>query len=71
LFVISKGRSKIRRFPGDKLPEIKEKFPHVAKQLFGESERRLQESYLKIVKLLNGMKQVAAVGKVQKEYGFI
>ena len=58
--IISKGRSKIRRFPGDKLPEIIEKFPHVTKQLFGESERRLQQSNLKVVKLLNGMKRVAA-----------
>ena len=58
--IVSKGRSKIRRFPGDKLPEIIEKFPHVTKQLFGESERRLKKSNLKIVRLLNGRKQVAA-----------
>ena len=53
--IVSKGRSKIRRFPGDKLPEIMEKYPDVAKQLFGESEKRLQRSNLKIVKLLNEM----------------
>ena len=53
--IISKGRSKIRRFPGDKLLEIIEKYPHVTKQLFSESERRLQQSNLKIVKLLNEM----------------
>jgi len=58
--IISKGRSKIRRFPGDKLLEIIEKYPHVTKQLFSESERRLQQSNLKVVKLLNGMKRVAA-----------
>ncbi len=60
--IVSKGRSRIKRFPGDKLPEIIEKFPHVIKQLFGESERRLQQSNLKIVKLLHGMKKVAPEG---------
>jgi type IV pilus assembly protein PilB len=55
--IVSKGRSRIKRFPGDKLPEIMEKYPDVAKQLFEESERRLQQSNLKMVKLLHGMKQ--------------
>jgi type IV pilus assembly protein PilB len=58
--IVSKGRSRIKRFPGDKLPEIIEKFPHVIKQLFGESERRLQQSNQKMVRLLHERKNAAA-----------
>ena len=57
--IVSKGRSKIKRFPGDKLPEIMEKYPNVAKQLFEESAKRLQQTDLRIVRLLNEMKQRA------------
>jgi type IV pilus assembly protein PilB len=55
--IVSKGRSRIKRFPGDKLPEIMEKYPDVAKQLFEETSKRLQNSNLKVVKLLNDIKQ--------------
>ena len=55
--IVSKGRSRIKRFPGNKLSEIIEKYPDVAKQLFEETSKRLQNSNLKVVKLLNDIKQ--------------
>jgi len=60
--IVSKGRSRIKRFPGDKLPEIMEKYPDVASQLFEETSKRLQNSNLKVVKLLNEIKQKANTG---------
>lgn len=51
--IISKGRSVIRRFPGDKLPEIIEKHPEVAKHLFEIIVSRLDHSNKLIVKLAN------------------
>jgi len=51
--IISKGRSVIRRFPGDKLPEIIEKHPEVAKHLFEIIVGRLDRSNKIIVKLAN------------------
>ena len=54
--ILSKGRSKIKRFPGDKLPDIMEKYPDVAKQLFSESAKRLKQTDLKMIKLLDEMK---------------
>ena len=60
--IVSKGRSRIKRFPGDKLPEIMEKYPDVAKQLFEETSKRLQYSNLKVVKLLNEIKQRSNTG---------
>jgi type IV pilus assembly protein PilB len=42
--IISKGRSVTRRFPGDKLPEIIEKYPEVAKHLFETIVSRLDRA---------------------------
>ena len=42
--IISKGKSVIRRFPGDKLPEIIEKYPEVAKHLFKTIVSRLDRA---------------------------
>ncbi len=51
--IVSKGRSKIRRFPGDKLFEVIEKYPDVTKHLFKTIVGRLHQSDKIIVKLAN------------------
>ncbi len=53
--IISKGRSVIKRFPGDKLPEIIEKYPDVAKHLFGVLAGRLDHANKITIKLANDM----------------
>ncbi len=55
--ILSKGRSVIKRFPGDKLPEIIEKHPEVAKHLFETIIGRLNHANEIIVKLINERKQ--------------
>jgi len=55
--IISKGRSKIKRFPGDKLIEIIEKYPDVAKHLFIVLADRLNETDRKLVSLYNQIKK--------------
>ena len=55
--IISKGRSKIKRFPGDKLTEIIEKYPDVAKHLFTVLADRLNETDRKLVSLYNQIKK--------------
>ena len=55
--IISKGRSKIKRFPGDKLIEIIEKYPDVAKHLFTVLADRLNETDRKLVSLYNQIKK--------------
>ena len=49
--ILSKGRSKIRRFPGNKLFEVIEKYPDVTKHLFKAIVGRLHQSDKIIVKL--------------------
>lgn len=49
--ILSKGRSKIKRYPGDKLMEIIEKHPHVAKHLFTTLVGRLGQANDIIVRL--------------------
>lgn len=51
--IISKGRSKVKRFPGDKLGEIIEKYPDVAKHLFSVLAERLHEADKKLVSIHN------------------
>ena len=53
--IISKGRSVIKRFPGDKLSEIIEKYPEVAKHLFEVVVSRLDHANRVTVKLLNDL----------------
>lgn len=53
--IISKGRSVVKRFPGDKLPEIIEKYPEVAKHLFGVLASRLGHSNKITIKLANDL----------------
>ncbi len=54
--IISKGRSSIRRYPGDKLSEVIEKYPDVANHLFQSLAGRLDHSNHTIVKLVNERK---------------
>lgn len=51
--IVSKGRAKIKRFPGDKLMEVIEKYPDVARHLFKTVVNRLNSANNIIVKLAN------------------
>ncbi len=53
--IISKGRSVIKRFPGEKLLEIIEKYPEVAKHLFGMMAGRLDHANKVAIKLANDL----------------
>ncbi|MCK5507117.1 MAG: cyclic nucleotide-binding domain-containing protein, partial [Desulfobacterales bacterium] len=55
--IISKGRSIIKRFPGDKIYELIEKYPDVSKHLFEIIAGRLHQADKIIVKLINERKQ--------------
>ncbi len=55
--ILSKGRSVVKRFPGDKLSEIIEKYPEVAKHLFEVLAGRLNSADKIIVQLINQRKQ--------------
>ena len=52
--IVSQGRATIKRFPGDKLEEIIEKYPDVSRHLFGTMTKRLQKSNQIMVKLAGG-----------------
>ena len=52
--IISQGRSTLKRFPGDKIEEIIEKYPDVSRFLFTTMTKRLQKSNQIIVKLAGG-----------------
>ncbi|GAB6191790.1 type IV-A pilus assembly ATPase PilB [Desulfocastanea catecholica] len=52
--IISLGRSTVKRFPGDKLEEVIEKYPDVSRYLFKTMTKRLQKSNQIIVKLAGG-----------------
>ncbi|NOX25232.1 MAG: type IV-A pilus assembly ATPase PilB [Deltaproteobacteria bacterium] len=49
--IVSKGRCKLKRYPGDKLPEIIEKYPDVSSHLFKTMAARLGQANSIIVKL--------------------
>ncbi|MFA7384272.1 MAG: type IV-A pilus assembly ATPase PilB [Desulfurivibrionaceae bacterium] len=51
--ITSKGRSKIKRFPGDKLQEVIQKYPDVSSHLFKTVVNRLTQANNIIVKLAN------------------
>lgn len=51
--IISKGRTTIKRFPGDKLPELMDKYPEVARHLFGILATRLHRADEITVNLIN------------------
>ncbi len=52
--IISQGRSTVKRYPGNKLEEVIEKYPDVSRHLFKTMTRRLQKSNQIIVKLAGG-----------------
>jgi type IV pilus assembly protein PilB len=54
--IISKGRSIIKRFPGDKIYELIEKYPDVAKHLFKVIAIRLNQADKIMVRLINERK---------------
>jgi type IV pilus assembly protein PilB len=51
--IIAKGRCRVKRFPGDKLMEVVEKYPDVAKHLFKTIVSRLSQANGIMVKLAN------------------
>jgi type IV pilus assembly protein PilB len=51
--IISKGRSIVKRFPGNKLQEVIEKYPDVARHLFGVLASRLHHANEVTVNLIN------------------
>ena len=51
--IMAKGRCKVKRFPGDKLMEVIEKYPEVGKHLFKTLVGRLSQANNIIVKLAN------------------
>ena len=55
--IISKGRSIIKRFPGDKVYDLIEKYPDVSKHLFTVIAGRLDHADKIIVKLINEKNQ--------------
>ncbi len=57
--IISQGRSTVKRFPGDKIDEIIEKYPDVSAHLFRTMTSRLLKSNQILVKLAGGGKRRA------------
>ncbi len=55
--IISKGRSMVKRFPGDKLHEVIEKYPDVARHLFGVIAARLDSTDKRFVNMLKQIKR--------------
>lgn len=55
--IISQGRSTVKRFPGDKIDEIIEKYPDVSAHLFRTMTSRLLKSNQILVKLAGGGKR--------------
>ncbi|OGQ96912.1 MAG: type IV-A pilus assembly ATPase PilB [Deltaproteobacteria bacterium RIFOXYD12_FULL_57_12] len=55
--IISKGRSVVKRLPGNKLSEIIEKYPDVSRYLFKSLVNRLQHSNNIILKLASEMRK--------------
>jgi type IV pilus assembly protein PilB len=51
--IVSKGRSVIKRFPGDKLYELIEKYPEVARHFFQVIVSRLNNANKVTIKLMN------------------
>jgi type IV pilus assembly protein PilB len=59
--IISKGRSIVKRFPGDKLSEVIEKYPDVAKHLFSVLAARLDSTDKRFVNMLRQFKRTKPV----------
>ncbi|MCF8055746.1 MAG: type IV-A pilus assembly ATPase PilB [Desulfocapsa sp.] len=54
--IISMGRTTVKRYPGDKLDEVIEKYPEISGKIFRAMARRLDMSNQLCVKLAGGMK---------------
>jgi len=52
--IVAAGHATVKRYPGDKLPEIIEKYPDVAKHLFATLVQRLSKVNRILVKLAGG-----------------
>ena len=59
--IISKGRSAVKRYPGEKLVEIIEKYPDIAKPLFEVLATRLGNTDKSFVKALTQLKKTRPV----------
>ena len=58
--IISMGRSTVKRYPGNKLDEIIEKYPAISRKIFQAMGRRLDMSNQLLVKLAGGKKRQPA-----------
>jgi type IV pilus assembly protein PilB len=58
--IISQGRSTVKRYPGDKLDEIIEKYPEISRKIFRAMAGRLDLSNQLLVKLAGGKKRQAS-----------
>jgi type IV pilus assembly protein PilB len=52
--VVSIGRCKIKRYPGDKLAELIEKYPEIARKLFKTMAKRLRKTDNIVIQLAGG-----------------
>jgi type IV pilus assembly protein PilB len=52
--IVAQGRATVKRYPGDKIEEIIDKYPDVSKHLFTTLSKRLQKTNQIIVKLAGG-----------------
>jgi len=58
--IISKGRSAVKRFPGEKLTEVIEKYPDVAKHIFRVLVKRLDNTDKRLVNILKQFKKASS-----------
>jgi type IV pilus assembly protein PilB len=52
--IISVGRSKVKKYPGDKLQELLEKYPEIARHLFKTLAKRLRKTDNIVIQLAGG-----------------
>ncbi len=62
--IVSQGRSTVKRFPGDKLDEVIEKYPEVTAHLFQTMTARLTNSNKIILNLAGGRRRPSPSGKM-------
>ncbi len=67
--IISQGRCTVKRFPGDKIDEIIEKYPDVTNHLFKTITVRLHKSNQIIVKLAGGARRPPGAPAVLQKRG--
>ena len=53
--IVSNGRARVKRFPGDKLEEVIEKYPKVAAHLFNILADRLHRTDQRLVNMMQGV----------------